>query len=128
MNEYQPGVCNIGRDERRKRRLSGILSLLAAVGVVGFVLLSDRPDTLLLWSFPLFFGGFIGLLQDRLGFCAGFGALARYDLSESGGGAGKINEREAVRRDRIRALQVVGYATAAALVATAAAYALGTAL
>jgi len=119
MSEYQPGVCNIGRDERRKRRTAGVLGAVAAVGATLFVLATGRPPTTLLWTFPLWFGAFVGFFQDRLGFCVGFGALARYDLSGSGGDAGTVSEAEAVRRDRRRAVEVLAYAGLAALATTA---------
>jgi len=123
MSQYQPGVCNIGRDERRKRRMAGMASLGGALAVVGYVLVSGRPDGQVLLAFPLFFGAAIGFVQDRLRFCVAFGALARYDLAGSGGGAGSIAEREAVRRDRKRAVQVAGVALSVALAATALVYA-----
>lgn len=128
MSEYQPGVCNIGRDERRKRRTLGAASFLAAAAYAGVVLGTGRPAGLLLGSFPLLFGGFMGIVQDRMGFCAGFGALARYDLSGSGGDAGSVAEAEAVKQDRIKAFQVVAVAAAAAVVATMAVYGVGAAL
>jgi len=128
MSEYQPGVCNIGRDERRKRRTLGAVSFLAAAVYAGVVVGTGRPAGLLLGSFPLLFGGFMGIVQDRMGFCAGFGALARYDLSGSGGGAGSVAEEAAVKQDRIRAFQVVAVSAAAAVVATMAVYGVGAAL
>jgi hypothetical protein len=122
MSEYQPGVCNIGRDERRKRRTIGALTTAAAVGATLFVFATGRPPTMLLLTFPLWFGGFVGFVQDRLGFCVGFGALARYDLSGSGGEAGSVSDAEAVRRDHRRAVEVLAYATVAALAVTALVY------
>jgi len=126
MAEYQPGVCNIGRDEQRTRRLGGVVSLVAALGVVGFVLASGRPDSLLLVSFPLFFGAAVGFVQARMRFCAAFGALARYDLSGSGGESGTGEDREAVRRDRRKAATVLAYAAGLAAIATAIVYSVGT--
>jgi hypothetical protein len=128
MSEYQPGVCNIGRDERRKRRTVGALTTAAAVGATLFVFATGRPETTLLWTFPLWFGGFVGFVQDRLGFCVGFGALARYDLSGSGGDAGTVGDAEAVRRDRRRAVEVLAYSALAALAATALVYGIGLAV
>lgn len=125
MSEYQPGVCNIGRDERRKRRTVGVAATLAAAGGTVFLLATGRPETTLLWTFPLWFGASVGFVQDRMGFCVGFGALARYDLSGSGGDAGTVGDAEAVRRDRRRALEVLAYAGLAALATTAVVYGVG---
>jgi len=128
MSEYRPGVCNIGHEERQKRRAVGAMGFLAAAGYVAVVLASGWSDTALLGAFPLLFGGFVGLVQDRMGFCAAFGALARYDLSGSGGDAGRVDNADAVRHDRIKAAQILAVSGAAAAVATVAVYAVGTAI
>jgi hypothetical protein len=128
MTEYQPGVCNIGRVERRRRRVVGAASLVGAVAFVAYALVVARSPSLLVVSFPLWFGAALGFVQDRMGFCVGFGALARYDLSGSGGGTGTVGDAEAVRRDRKRALSVLAVSLAVALAATAVVWFVGTAL
>lgn len=107
MAEYQPGVCNIGAEQRRARRLSGIGSFGIAVAVVLAVALDVVPSTAVWATVPFVFGGWLGFLQDYFQFCVAFGALARYDLSGSGGDVGSVAEREAVRADRKRALTVL---------------------
>jgi hypothetical protein len=126
MAEYQPGQCNIGRVERRKRRVVGVLGVAGTAVYVGWLLATGQPPGRALGTFPLLFAGLLGLLQDRLRFCVGFAALARYDLSGSGGGAGKSTEAELVRRDRMRALQILAYAFVGAAAGTAVVYALAT--
>jgi len=111
MAEYQPGVCNIGADQRRARRLSGIGSFGIAVAIGLAVALSVLPTSTLWATAPFVFGGWIGVVQDYYGFCVAFGALARYDLSGSGGTTGAVAEREAVAADRKRALQILVVAT-----------------
>ena len=125
MTEYQPGVCNIGANERRKRRLAGGVGFLAAIGYVAGVVLADLPTNCLLATSVFLFGGFVGFFQARFGFCVAFAALARYDLSGSGGGAGTISEKEALRRDRRRAVTIVLYAASAAAFVTAVVYGIG---
>lgn len=110
MGEYQPGVCNIGAEQRRARRLSGIGSFGIAVAVVLAVALDVLPASALWATAPFVFGGWIGFVQDYYGFCVAFGALARYDLSGSGGTTGSVAEREAVAADRKRALQILAVA------------------
>ena len=113
MAEYQPGVCNIGAEQRRARRLSGVGSFGIALGVVSAVALEALPAAALVATVPFVFGGWVGVLQDRFRFCVAFGALARYDLSGSGGTTGSVAEQAAVRADRKRALKIL--ATAAVL-------------
>ncbi|ACV46407.1 MULTISPECIES: hypothetical protein [Halomicrobium] len=128
MAGYQPGVCNIGRDERRKRRVAGIAGFLGAAAYVAAVLWFGLPDRYVLGSFAFLFGGFVGVFQDYFRFCVAFGALARYDLSGSSDDAGSVTDADAVARDRKRAAQLLTYAAVSAAVLTALAYAAVTAL
>lgn len=118
MAEYQPGACNIGSEQRRARRLSGVGSFGIAAGIVVAVVLSVLPESALVATAPFVFGGWVGLIQDYAGFCVAFGALARYDLSGSGGSTGSVSDRETVRADRKRALQIVAVAAVLAAVTT----------
>ena len=113
MTEYQPGVCNIGTVERRRRRLAGLGSFVVAAAVVVAVAAGAIPTTTLWGAVPFVFGGWIGVLQDRFNFCVAFGALARYDLSGSGGASGSVVEAEAVSADRRKALKILLLSAAA---------------
>jgi hypothetical protein len=115
---YQPGVCNIGHQERKRRRLTGILGVGTGLAVAGGVVALGLPDQYALGAFAFLLPGALGFVQDRMRFCVAFGALARYDLTGSGGDAGSVTEREAVRADRKRALQILALSTALAAVAT----------
>lgn len=118
MTEYQPGVCNIGAEQRRARRLSGIGSFGLAVAVVLAVGLDVLPASTLPVTAPFVFGGWVGLVQDYYGFCVAFGALARYDLSGSGGTTGSVAEAEAVAADRRRAVRILAVAAVLTVVTT----------
>jgi len=122
MEGYQPGVCNIGRDERRKRRVAGIAGFLGAAAYVAAVLWFGLPERYLLGSFAFLFGGFVGVFQDYFRFCVAFGALARYDLSGSADDAGSVTDAEAVARDRKRAVQILAAAVISAAVVTGIVY------
>ena len=128
MSEYQPGVCNIGATQRRARRLSGIGSFGIAGAIVLAVALAQLPSGALWLTVPFVFGGWVGTLQDYFQFCVAFGALARYDLSGSGGSSGSVAEREAVRADRKRAAQILVAATVFTVATTAVVVLLGGAL
>jgi hypothetical protein len=125
MTEYQPGVCNIGANERRKRRLAGRAGFLVAIVHVATVVGFGLPANYLLAAFLFLFGGFVGYFQARFGFCVAFAALARYDLSGSGGGTGSISEKEALQRDRRQAVTITLYAAGAAAIVTAVVYGIG---
>ncbi|MFY4812822.1 hypothetical protein ACOJIV_09060 [Haloarcula sp. AONF1] len=128
MAEYQPGVCNIGANQRRARRLSAIASFAVAVGLALAVAVGAVPDLSLWATIPFVFGGYVGAFQDYFRFCVAFGALARYDLSGSGGSSGRVDASEAVRADRRKAAKILLFATAATAVTTGLGYAAVTAL
>jgi hypothetical protein len=119
MAEYQPGVCNIGANQRRARRLSAIASFAVAVGIALAVVVGAVPDLSLWATIPFVFGGYIGAFQDYFRFCVAFGALARYDLSGSGGDSGRVDASEAVRADRRKAGKILLLAAAATVVTSA---------
>ncbi|GGK54762.1 hypothetical protein [Haloarcula sebkhae] len=123
MAEYQPGVCNIGANQRRARRLSAIASFAVAIGVALAVAVGAVPDLSLWATIPSVFGGYVGAFQDYFRFCVAFGALARYDLSGSGGSSGRVDASEAVRADRRKAAKILLLATAATAVTTGLGYA-----
>jgi len=107
VTDYQPGVCNIGRRERRLRRVAGLLSFAVAAALTVAAVTNAFPGTTLWGAAPFVFGGFLGLLQDRLRFCVAFAALARYDLAGSGGASGRVEDGAALRADRRRALKLL---------------------
>ena len=122
MAEYQPGVCNIGANQRRARRLSAIASFAVAVGIALAVAIGAVPDLSLWATVPFVFGGYVGAFQDYFRFCVAFGALARYDLSGSGGESGRVDASEAVRADRRKAAKILLLAAAATAVTSGLGY------
>jgi len=128
MSEYQPGACNIGATQRRARRLAGIGSFAVAGAMVLAATVGVLPAGVLPATAPFVFGGWVGVLQDYYGFCVAFGALARYDLSGSGGTAGSVADSEAVRADRRQALRILVFAAVMTVATVGVVVLLGTAL
>ncbi|PSP75651.1 hypothetical protein BRC81_14795 [Halobacteriales archaeon QS_1_68_20] len=118
MAEYRAGVCNIGREQRRKRYRAGVLTLAIALAYSAWIVVADRPDAYFAGAFFLYFGGMLGYLQARLEFCVAFGALARYDLSGGDGEEGTVDDAELRRKDRLRALELTAYAAGLAAALT----------
>lgn len=123
MAEYRAGVCNIGREQRRKRFRAGVVTLLLAVVYSAWILATSPSDVYFAGTFLLLFGGLLGYLQARLEFCVAFGTLARYDFSASGGEAGTVDQAELRRKDRLRALELTAYAAGLAAAFTLLLYA-----
>lgn len=101
--EYQPGVCNIGPAQQRRRLALGIASLLLAVVLVAAVVAVGWPRWALLAAvFPLY-GAAMGYFQYRERFCVGFAGIGVFDV---GDGTNQILDEAALAADRKRAVRL----------------------
>jgi hypothetical protein len=117
--EYQPGVCNIGPAQQRRRLLLGIASLLLAVVLVAAVVALDLPRwTLLTATFPLY-GAAMGYFQYRERFCVGFAGIGVFDV---GDGTNQVLDEAALAADRKRAVRLNAKSLAAGVLGAAAVY------
>jgi hypothetical protein len=115
MNAYQPGRCNIGSRQRRRRLLvagagfgaAGLTTLAYVAGAV--------PAPALLAVFAFLTVGFEWGLQAYRAFCVRLAMLSRDDFRGDGGDAGTVAEPSARQDDRVRAVRftVVGLVLAA---------------
>ncbi|MFC7324843.1 hypothetical protein ACFQMF_09655 [Halorubrum rutilum] len=113
--EYQPGVCNIGPAQQRRRLLLGIASLLLAVGLVAAVVAVGWPRRALLLSvFPLY-GAAMGYFQYRERFCIGFAGIGVFDV---GDGTNRVLDEAALAADRKRAVRLNAKSVAVGAVGT----------
>jgi hypothetical protein len=102
---YQPGVCNIGPAEIRRRRQVGWAGVIATVGLSVALLLLDAPAiTRMIIALPAA-AAISGFLQAHLRFCAGFASAGLQNLGELGEQQ-PIEDVEARSADRRKALQV----------------------
>lgn len=111
-SEYEPGTCNIGGRERKRRRQLGYASLGAAIVYIAGVLVAGYPETYLLGSFIFLYGGILGILQARRQFCAAYGLAGQYGFDDE---AGAVEDEAAHSTDRTRALIIMGQALAGAV-------------
>jgi hypothetical protein len=115
MASYEPGVCNIGESERRKRYGLGAVGMAATLVLVFVVFAFDAPRPLLLSAAVPLFGAALGYFQGRLNFCVNYGLRGLVDAGVAGDGTRAVSDEAARRADRRRARQVVGYAAAVAV-------------
>jgi hypothetical protein len=102
---YQPGVCNIGPDEIRRRRRSGFIGLIGAVGLFAvLVAVGAPPIARALVGLPTVIAA-SGFLQAHLRFCAGFGQLGVFNFGTVGDTEQVIDDT-ARAKDRARARQI----------------------
>ena len=97
MPEYQPGVCNIGKNETRKRYTLAIAAFVVSALVICIILLLHWPRIALLISFIPLFVAFEGFYQGYFKFCAGFAAAGIYDFT---GSADALGVKGIVRNER----------------------------
>jgi len=121
VTEYQPGACNIGHAERRRRYLTGVAGFAAAALLVAAVATVHADRAWLLAAVAPLFVGFLGVLQARARFCVGFAMAGVFDVSASGDRRQPAPEA-GQRADRKRAIVLSVKALAAATVGALALY------
>ena len=113
--EYQPGVCNIGPTQQRRRLILGVGSLLAAAAYVAAVVALAWPRWSLIASVVPLYGAAMGALQYRERFCIGFAGMGVFDV---GDGANEIQNEEALAADRKKAVRLNAKAMALGVAGT----------
>jgi len=115
-SSYQPGVCNIGPAEVRRRRQIGYVALAGAIALGAFLLAVDAPAwTRLAVAIPVA-GALEGFIQARERFCAGFAMAGVQNFGELGTQTA-IEDDEALAADRRKAMRIHATAIAGGLVA-----------
>ena len=110
MDEYQPGVCNIGSAEitmRNAYRLDWSRSYRRSLRLV--LVLFHVPA---LWRLSLFVPAFFaatGFLQGFMHFCAGFGMRGVFNFGAQVGKTEEVEQAEYRRKDKQKALQILAY-------------------
>ncbi|MDZ7747177.1 MAG: hypothetical protein U5K28_12030 [Halobacteriales archaeon] len=117
-SQYEPGVCNIGGEERQQRRRYAAIAFVAALVYLIAVLASSLPTVLLVGLFIPLSIGFEMALQARRAFCANLALSGEYAFDDE---IGQVTDLDARRRDRTTGLKltvlgIVGGAVTTALV------------
>jgi len=119
--EYITGVCNIGKEEIKRRKNATIFSLVLCIAVIGlFQWLQVAPAWKLLLFIPAVFLG-ITFQQWYFKFCVAYGIKGMFNF-ENIGEHFNIVDKESLRQDRIKAWTMVGYGVAFAAFAALAYY------
>jgi hypothetical protein len=114
--KYLPGVCNIGPAERAKRRQDGIVASLITIGLLVVLIVVGAPRG---WRLLLILpasAAATGFLQDAFHFCAGFGMKGLYNVINSVGTTDTVTLEEFRRKDRHKALTIIGLSLAIGIV------------
>lgn len=113
-NTYQPGVCNIGPAEIRRRRNTGIAgAVISAVLLVVFVVFHVPNPWRVVVLVPAGLSA-AGFLQAAFHFCAAFGMTGLFNFG-SLGTQETVHEKEYRRKDQQKALLIAGLSGVIAL-------------
>jgi hypothetical protein len=102
---YQPGVCNIGQAEIRRRRRSGHASLIVSIVVMAVLVAAGAPHWTRLLLVLTAAGSASGYLQAWFHFCAGFGSRGVYNFGRLGT-VQAVADADARTRDRRRSVEI----------------------
>ena len=118
---YQPGVCNIGPAEMRRRRVSGWFGLGVAVVFLALAfLLGWAAPWRLLVALPVFLSA-QGFLQSAFHFCVGFATRGLYNFGALGSEENVV-EAEFHKKDMRKATLITVLAFVIAAVVAVVAY------
>lgn len=121
-NEYVPGTCNIGKAEIRRRWAIGWIGLTFGLLLWAALALSEvSRGWRLLVFLPATFAA-IGFLQAAWHFCARFGLGGVFNFGPNVGETDTVEMAEYRRKDRRKALQIIGLSLAIGAAVAAAAF------
>ena len=112
---YQPGVCNIGPAEIRRRRIAGHIGAAVTLVALAVLIALDAPPIARLILILPAAGAASGYLQAWLKFCAGFGSRGVFNFGSLGTWT-TVSDRDALARDRRRSREIGGMALAVGVV------------
>lgn len=117
-SQYQPGVCNIGGPEVKRRKQVAQLGTAVFLALsIYFIVSGAATSSALIALLPAMIAS-VGYVQSRKKFCFAFGLLGTFNFAELGK-LSKVATKEEIAADRKQALIIVGQAVALALIATA---------
>ena len=116
-SQYQPGVCNIGGPEvKRRKQVFQLGSVVFLALSLYFVISGAAASSAFVAMIPAILAA-VGYVQSRKKFCLAFGLLGTFNFAELGK-LSKVASKEEISADRKQALIVIGQSIGLALIAT----------
>jgi len=122
VQEYIPGVCNIGQAEIRMRRQGGWLGLGATIVLWLAFFVFNVPAPWRLFLFVPAALGATGFFQAALHFCAAFGMRGVFNFGPAVGKTDTVEQAEFRRQDRGKAQQIAFYSALVGIAVAVAGY------
>lgn len=120
-NKYIPGVCNMGREEIKRRKTGGWTGLILTLVAIMLLWMLDAPKAWRLLFFVPAVAGATGFIQAYSKFCVYFGFGHLFNFGDVGK-TDSIEQKEFRTKDRARAWQLLSYALGAGLIITVTVY------
>ena len=120
-NTYIPGVCNIGQDEIKKRKIGGWSGLILTIIFWGAFFIFPIPKV---WALLIFFTAMmsaVGFLQAYMHFCVYFGFANLFNFGDVGK-TDSVSQAEFRKKDRTKAWSIITYAILISIIVTFVAY------
>ena len=120
LSNYQPGVCNIGKNEINKRYLFGLVGFIFAIALAALLLYYQIfiPLSLAILFFP-FMAGYEGFFQGKMKFCAGFASRGIYNFYGTVEEKGKVENESDHHADMQQAIKIHMYSIFLSILTTA---------
>jgi hypothetical protein len=110
IDQYQPGVCNIGQAEIEKRRRAGHFGVVVTIATFVLLVAGDVSPLARFVIIGLLAAGTAATyLEAYMRFCGAFGIFGVFNFGRLGA-TQKVIDKGARARDRRRVLQLVLYA------------------
>ena len=107
MSLYQPGVCNLGKNEVNKRYIGAIIGFGLTI-IVSILLIFFKfflPYSLIIDFIPLMIG-FSGVYQAQNKFCVAFAARGIYNFYGTADEKGKVINLDDHKLDLVKAKKI----------------------
>ncbi len=109
MNNYVPGVCNIGVKERESRLKMGLISLVITFLLTFLIIYFQIDKSFRYLLLAPAFSSSIGIFQYYLKFCVYFGVLSKYNFGNLNDSGYTNTQKEYLRKDIIKAITILLY-------------------
>lgn len=104
---YIAGSCNIGKKEKRKRLIIGILGTIVSIHLSLYFIISTYYWTLLIWLFVAVFYSTLCLVQAFNKFCVYFAYKHLFNFGELNGKKNEIENIDFIKQDIKKAQKLI---------------------
>lgn len=115
--QYQPGVCNIGGAEVKRRKQVFQLGAVAFVALAIYLEMNGAEARSGLIAFIPAMIAAVGYVQSRKKFCFAFGLMGTFNFAEAGKMSKVVSPAE-IAADRKQAIKIIGQSIGLASIAT----------